>query len=204
MVRALGSAMIAALLLTASAAAQEPTPPDSVLRETLQADSVVADTGGISPRTAFIRSLIIPGWGQASVGSYVRGGVFFGLQTTSGYMLLRTIGRVNQAKELEGRRRAFARDSLLATGEFVNDSTGQELDAAVDENANVRDAEGLVNARRQQRQDWVTYLLVFTLASGVDALVAAHLADFPQRIEVEPTGDGGLRFGLRLPVSIGR
>lgn len=204
MVRALGSAMIAALLLTASAAAQEPTPPDSVLRETLQADSVVADTGGISPRTAFIRSLIIPGWGQASVGSYVRGGVFFGLQTTSGYMLLRTIGRVNQAKELEGRRRAFARDSLLATGEFVDDSTGQELDAAVDENANVRDAEGLVNARRQQRQDWVTYLLVFTLASGVDALVAAHLADFPQRIEVEPTGDGGMRFGLRLPVSIGR
>jgi len=201
LLRAFGSALIAALLFTTSVSAQNPTPPDSVLRNTLAPDSAVADTGGISPRTAFIRSLVIPGWGQASVGSYVRGGVFFGLQTSSAYMLLRTIGRVNQAKELEGRRRGLVFDSLRATPEFAEDSTG--IGAAVDENELVRDASGLVNARRQQRQDWIAYLLVFTLASGVDALVAAHLADFPERIEVEPVGDGRVRFGLRFPTSLG-
>lgn len=198
MVRAFGSAMIALLVCTAMATAQEPIPTP---RDTVQADAIVVDSGHISPRSAFIRSLIIPGWGQASVGSNVRGGVFFGLQSTSAYMLLKTIGRVNQAKDLHGDRRRIVRDSLEHAPQFAEDTTG--LGAAITSHELVRDAKGLINARRQQRQDWVTYLIVFTLASGVDALVAAHLADFPDRIQVEPVSDGRIRVGMRVPTSLG-
>ncbi|MGH7461185.1 MAG: hypothetical protein ACREMA_09170, partial [Longimicrobiales bacterium] len=39
------------------------------------ADTVRADSARrITPGKAFYRSLLVPGWGQASVGAYVRGG----------------------------------------------------------------------------------------------------------------------------------
>jgi hypothetical protein len=49
-----------------------------------------------------------------------------------------------------------------------------------------------------QRQDWITYTLVWTLASGVDAFVAAHLATFPGKVEAEPRSSGG---GMQLKLS---
>ena len=44
--------------------------------------------------------------------SYTRGGVFFALQASSGYMLFRTIGRVHEARDREARRVSIAVDSL--------------------------------------------------------------------------------------------
>jgi hypothetical protein len=61
-----------------------------------------------------IRSILIPGWGQAAVGSYTRGGVFFGIRSSSYYMLFRTIGRLNESRAIERRLTGLARDSLDA------------------------------------------------------------------------------------------
>ena len=44
--------------------------------------------------------------------------------------------------------------------------------------------------------DWRT--IFFTLASGVDAFVAAYLADFPARIEPEARTDGSVNLKLSV------
>ncbi len=42
----------------------------------------------ISPRAAFLRSVIVPGWGQISAHAYNRAAVFITLQSASWYMLV--------------------------------------------------------------------------------------------------------------------
>ena len=67
--------VILSMVAPHSAVAQDP-PPDTLVA----ADTVAADTMGISPTTAMIRSWLIPGWGQSSVGAYGRGGFFVAAQ----------------------------------------------------------------------------------------------------------------------------
>jgi hypothetical protein len=49
-------------------------------------------------------------------------------------------------------------------------------------------------------QDWIAYTLFFTLASGVDAFVAAHLADFPADIETGRRPDGATELRISIPL----
>jgi hypothetical protein len=171
-----------------------------------RADTAAADTlTGPSPRSAFIRSLVVPGWGQASVDSYTRGGVFFALQTTSGYMLFRTIGRVHEARDREQRRVSIAVDSLEAlmaedTAAARRLSDPVAFQAAIDEDPDVAAARALVTSRRRHRQDWITYTLFFTMMSGVDAYVTAHLRGFPVELSGEPRRDGSFALGVTVPL----
>lgn len=169
-------------------------------------DSIAADTlRGPSPRGAFVRSLVVPGWGQASVGAYHRGAVFFGIQSTSWYMLLRSVGKLSAIRGIEARRVVAATDSLLDL--MANDPDRAEqlsdpiaFDNAVASDPGVAGARDLVRSRKRHRQDWITYTLFFTMMSGVDAYVAAHLRGFPAVLVVEPRGDGGLDLGVSMPV----
>lgn len=187
---------VCALVFAGSAAAQE-LPPDS-LPDTQEL---------ISPRTAMIRSWLFPGWGQASVGAYGRGAFFFTAQGTSAYMLLRSLSRLSSAHGLEQAAENRATDSLNVIIE--NDTIGDDRERlsdpfafadAVSEHPAVQDARALVRARTRQRQDWITYALFFTLLSGVDAYVAAHLQDAPVDIDGVPTPDGGLTLSISVPV----
>jgi len=192
------SIMLAAAAATATAA-QVPVRLDSI------AAAPETDTARVSPRTAFIRSLLVPGWGQFSVGSYKRGAVFIALQGTSAFMVVRTQVRVNEAKDLVAERTVAAVDSLnqlieTDTAAARRLSRPGAFQAAVDSTPGVRRARGLVESRRNQRQDWVTYLIVSTLASGVDAFVSAHLADFPAEIEPEARPDGSAALKFTIPV----
>jgi hypothetical protein len=167
-------------------------------------DSVTVDTNRVTPGKAFYRSLLIPGWGQASVGSYVRGGTFFGLQMGSAYMLAKTLGKLGEAHSIESRRIGQAKDSLLtlmAKDSAVNRRLSDRtlFNAAVDSTPGVLRVRKLIRSRENQRQDWITYTLVFTLASGVDAFVAAHLATFPGKVEAEPSAGGGMQLKVSLP-----
>lgn len=195
MVRVFGVGVLLTVLGVSGVAAQVPVRIDSIaaLPET--------DTARVSPRSAFIRSLLVPGWGQFSVGSYKHGAVFIALQGTSAFMVVRTQIRVNEAEDLLDRRTRAAEDSLnnlIATDSAAARrlSDPEVFEAAVDSTPGVRRARGLIESRENQRQDWVTYLLVATLASGVDAFVQAHLADFPAAIdpEVRPNGRTSLKF----------
>ena len=159
----------------------------------------------ITPRGAFIRSLIVPGWGQFSVGANTRGAIFVGLQSASWYMLIKTLNKLNTAQDEEAAvskpvedslRAAMAKDTLLAR-QLANEHVFREKVRA---HPDVAPAHSLVTSREQQRQDWITYVLFTTLASGVDAYVAAHLADFPGTISAQPQAGGGAQFRVTMPV----
>jgi hypothetical protein len=168
---------------------------------------------GVSPRGAMIRSFALWGWGQGAVGSYFRGGVWFSMEASTVYMLFRTIGRLRTAQEFNRRVETFARDSLdriierdtsivrrVLTSPVQEDLTNpQTYEAAVSEAPGVATARKLVSARKQQRQDWVTYAIFFTLMSGVDAYVNAHamplLAARSSTARLNPCcGSGGRRY----------
>jgi hypothetical protein len=168
----------------------------------------------ISPGSAFFRSVLIPGWGQLSVGSKTRAAVFITLQSASWYMLVKTLKKLSQAEDRRDARvtqwTPIVTDTLLAMadpGRVPPDTALQRrvsdpdtlkflVRSALDTTTAVRAANSLVNSRQEQRQDWITYTLFLTLASGVDAFVAAHLADFPATIEPRRNGAFQLKFTL--------
>jgi hypothetical protein len=182
--------------------------------DTLEADTV---DDRISPRSAFIRSLLVPGWGQASVGSYGRGSVFFALQGTSWYMLLRTLARLDQSERVEARVVGMVTDSLNfliardTAPEFCEANPAPceaakalaqpaNFEAAVAGDTAVSRIRNLVDAREDQKQDWITYLLFFTMMGGVDAYVNRHLQDFPADVLTTTRPNGRYDVGVRVRV----
>jgi hypothetical protein len=158
----------------------------------------------LSPGAAFFRSVVIPGWGQGSVGAYKRGGVFFALQSASYYMLFRTLARLDDAQERETRRVAFVSDTLrlrMATDTVLARQLADPVAfmERVGTDASVAGVRALIESREQQRQDWITYTIFFTMASGLDALIAAQLADFPAAIITRPAPTGGVQLKVHVP-----
>lgn len=141
-----------------------------------QATAPVPDSADVvSPRGAFVRSLVVPGWGQAVVGSPARGAAYFALESVSLWMALRSNRRLDDAR---------AQQRLLrAAGQIAAD---QET--------------GLVGAREQQREDWITLSMFWLFFAGADAYVAAYLKDFGEHVGVRPGGAGTLRLEATLPM----
>lgn len=162
--------------------------------------AVAADTAPerFPPGKALMRSLLLPGWGQFSVGAPKRGAFFVAIQGTSYYMLARTFSRLGDARDHEQEQVEIARDSIEALPPLINDTIDIEL--RIDSVPRVIGARSLVRSRERQRQDWITYALFFTLASGVDAFVAAHLADFPAAVDVTRRSDGASQIQLNVPL----
>src|SRR5690606_4263887 len=123
-----------------------------------------------SPGGAFLRSLLVPGWGQAASGAYFRGGVYFAAQTGSGFMLLKTWARLGEARSLENRGVDEVRGALLAAAAedtvlLKRYSVPDSLAVDVNRDDRVSRARGLVNARTRQREDWIAWTIFWTLAS---------------------------------------
>jgi hypothetical protein len=118
-------------------------------------DSVLLAGPPIRPKAALFRSLLIPGWGQASLDRGTAGATYFALEAGSIAML------IFAKKELAVAKRA-ARDST-----FVNDSTlGPPPELAA-----------RVRTRRSQVEDWAALIFFTHLFSAADAFVSAHLWD---------------------------
>lgn len=179
------------VLCVSDAAAQDTIP--------VRADTVAADTAArrFPPSKALMRSFLLPGWGQFSVGATRRGIFFAAAQGTSYYMLARTNSRLNDAEEKLEVQRNLVRDSILE----ANPQDTVNLEARIDTIDSVVSRQSLVSSRERHMQDWIAYTLFFTLASGVDAFVAAHLADFPVAIDParRPDGSTEVKFTLPLP-----
>lgn len=172
----------------------------------VQPQPVVEDTArdGISPGTAFFRSVLIPGWGQFSTGAKTRGAIFITLQASSYFMLGKTLSKIADAREVKDERIAFESDSLrvkMAADTALNRklSEPEAFDSAVNATASVIDIDKLIDSRKEQRQDWIAYTIFLTLASGVDAFVAAHLSDFPATITTRPAPTGGMNIQVGIP-----
>lgn len=183
--------------LFAPLAAQEPAvarPP--------RADSIPQEAN--VPRNAFLRAMALPGWGHIYIGAPKRGAVFMALQGPSYYMLVKTIRKLNRAKDRAGILRATGRDSLdalIATDTMQARLLGTPAayDAALAAYPGLEGALNLVVSRQRHRQDWIVYTIFFTFAGAVDAYVAAHLRDFPADVTLTPEQAGGFRLELRIP-----
>jgi len=184
-------------------AAQEQATDDSV--RVAAADSADPDAARlITPRGALIRSLIVPGWGQAYTGSYLRGGIYFAAQMGSWYMLLKTMARLGEARSIERQRVANVRRELLIQAQ--QDTALQrryadpaQLDADIAKDERVAHSRKLIGSRTEQREDWIAQTIFWTFASAIDAFVGAHLADFPAGIAAEPREGGGVELRLSVP-----
>lgn len=146
-------------------------------------DSV--DVDGVSPGGAFLRSLLVPGWGQAAAGAYTRAGFYVLAQSGTGWMLTKT---QSSRKSAQASRDFWAQEveaELRALGITDPDS----LRILVEEDERVAEAQGLADARSRQMEDWVALGIFVLLLGGADAFVSAHLADFPEPLTVE-TGPG--------------
>ena len=149
-----------------------------------------------SPTGAFLRAVLVPGWGHASIGSHARGGFYFALEATTVYGTLRTRKRLSQVVERVEFREGVLREDLAAQG--ITDPV--EIDAALDDDETLEDLRALEESRRQQREDWLALGIFLLLLSGADAYVSAHLGNFPAPIEMQaaPVGDGRIELGFRI------
>lgn len=178
-------------------------PPDEAqvdVEEQVVPDSVLAEEipGVISPRGAFIRSGIIPGWGHAKVGAYGRGAFYFLVEAISGFMILKTRGQLNLAKDRRALWESVMTERFQASSE--TELTLDDLEARLAEDPRVEDLRGLENARSEQLEDWVALSVFFLFLGGADAYVSAHLADFPGAVEVNTNERGAVEVGVSLPV----
>ncbi len=187
---------IAALVMPGGARAQDA----QANLEPEAADSVEASpsTGRPSPGGAFLRSVLVPGWGQASSGSYGRAAFYFLAQAGNVWMTYKTHSLRDTARRRRQMLEAARTAELLRGGGVEPDALEAEL--AADES--IEDIRLLATARDEQMEDWVALLVFFTFFGGADAFVSAHLADFPAPLTVEPVaGPSGTAFevGLSLP-----
>jgi len=138
--------------------------------------SAAVDELSVSPRGAFFRSLVFPGWGQVYVGSPGRGAVYFSLASSSLWM-----------SYVARRQQGFAKSQqewLRETGELEPD-----------------DETGLYVARTQQFEDWTALTVFLFFFAGADAYVSAYLSDFDERMGVVPGRDGSLEFRASIAPS---
>jgi hypothetical protein len=153
---------------------------------------------GVSPGGAFLRAVLIPGWGHASIGARTRAGFYFALEATSAYGIVRTRNRISEARARAAFRETVLRAELASQGISEVDAIQQALDA----DATLEDLTALTGAREDQQEDWVALGIFLLFLSGADAYVSSHLNNFPTPIELEatPVGDGRMDIGIRIPV----
>src|SRR5688500_16016864 len=94
----------------------------------------------ISPRSAFLRSLIVPGLGQAALDRGTAGGIFVSLEALSLLMTIKSKRDLRVARRLESDSVFF---EIGANGDtvFINTVAGR------------------VRARKQHFEDWVALLI---------------------------------------------
>ena len=188
-----------ALAGVSPAAGQEPTPSPLSGATMAASDSVQAVAGGVTPGGAFLRAVLLPGWGHASIGSYHRGAFYFVVEGATAWTLLKTRRRYSEAEDRVRFQEALLRSDLEAQG--VTDEA--EILEALDADPTLEDLRNLQEARRQQREDWTAVGIFLLFLSGADAFVSAHLKDFPVPLELnaQPVGNGRMELsvGFSLP-----
>jgi hypothetical protein len=157
-----------------------------------------------SPGGAFFRSVLVPGWGQAEFGAYTRGGIYFAGWTANSFMNFKNHTRLREARSRLDLRTGQVREMLILDSpnpdsmRAVLDTT-DALEQALRADGVASGLRDLVRSREQQREDWIAWSVFWLLASGVDAFVTAHLAEFPAVIDLEPHADGSLSLRVDVP-----
>jgi hypothetical protein len=123
----------------------------------------------LSPRRAFLTSLIAPGYAQSVLGRPNAAALFIVTEAIGLLMVRETATELRQARRLQD-------DSVALY--FVHPLTG-EPDTIYQ---SARYPSALVRARRAHLEDWIAALVANHVIAGADAFVAAHLWDVPIRV----------------------
>ena len=144
--------------------------PDSLLRPP------------ISPKAAFLRSLVLPGWGQSALRRSTAATLFSAAEIGALYMVAKSRADLRRAQALNGLDSIAIGDPSLGGSVTRVPAIPQEL----------------VNARRLHLEDWLAVLIFNHLIAGADAYVAANLWDLPARVSITHTPAGtGLGASFR-------
>ena len=167
---------------------------DQVADSTLS--PLLPTTGSVSPGGAFLRAVLVPGWGHVSIGANARAGAYFAIESAVAYGIIRTRRRISEAASRANFRELLLREDLTTKG--ITDPN--QIENALESDATLADLKSLGESRSDQQEDLVAFGLFLLFLSGADAFVSAHLKDFPDPIEIEggPTNDGRLEIGLKL------
>lgn len=160
---------------------ERPAASDTIVGQIIEAGAP------ITPRRAFLSSLLVPGTGQAALDRPYAGGVFVLVEAIALTMMHRSAEDARLA-------RSFARDSVPLTyetdpvsGIVRRDSLGNPTVTSWQPS---RYDEGIAQARRLHLEDWVAVLFFNHLFSGADAYVAALLWDLPDKVSLVQTPMG--------------
>jgi len=137
----------------------------------------------LSPKRAFLSSLVLPGYSQSVLGRQRSGAMFIAFELASIVMIREATLGIREAKR-------NARDSVLVA--YVD---GAGAPAVRYEPSPFPSTLG--RSRREQREDWIAVLLATHLFSGLDALVAANLWDLPAEVAVSGSRRSA-NLGLRV------
>jgi hypothetical protein len=190
-------AVVGFLLLSWVAAATPARAQEEIT--SVPVDSLALDEPGVTPGEAFLRAVLLPGWGHASIGSWNRAAAYFAVEAATAYGLVRTRLRLSEARDRLALQEEFRRRTLVRDGITRPDS----LRLALEDDERLEELRGLVDAREQQQEDWVALGIFLLFLSGADAFVSAHLRDFPTPLELDaaalPDGRMELSVGVKLP-----
>ena len=135
----------------------------------------------LSPRRAFLYSLLVPGYAQSVLGRPTASAIFVLSESIA-------IAMLRQSKlELDEARRLRA-DSLTFIGVDASGSPILARSGYTDD---------LVDARRSHVEDWVAYLIANHLFAAADAYVASHLWDLPTQVSIRQ-GSAGTVVAARV------
>jgi hypothetical protein len=150
----------------------------------------------ISPRSAFFRSLLLPGYGQIGLDRSVAAGVYALTEAVAVGMARKSVLDLREAKRapIDSTVASYRRDP--ATGQPLTDpETGQ----FIPESFVFNDLGGRVRARRTHLEDWIAVLIFNHLFSAADAFVAAHLWDFPAQVGASVVPGREARITASIP-----
>ncbi|HMC54925.1 MAG TPA: hypothetical protein VKH19_07135 [Gemmatimonadaceae bacterium] len=147
---------------------------DTLARRVIPIPSV--DTAGprpeikppLSPRRAFLYSLLVPGYAQSVLGRNRAGALEMTFEAVALAMVRISAADVHEARRMRA-------DSIPVS--FV-DATGAPR---IRYEPTIY-TEGLIRSRRAHLEDWIAVLIGNHLFSGADAFVAANLWDLPAEV----------------------
>jgi hypothetical protein len=133
----------------------------------------------ISPGSAFLRSLLVPGLAQFRLQRPKAAAIFIAAEAGTVGMSLKSWTDLRKAKN--ARKDTVMTPLLDENGASVLDpESGEPKFTSAPRNPNLV---GRIRARRTHLEDWIAATIFNHLFAGADAYVAAHLADFDTNVQ---------------------
>lgn len=155
------------------------------------------DIPPVSPRRAFLYSLMLPGLGQAALDRRYTGAGFFLVEAAALAMVHRSAEDVRLAKAFKGDSVPLSYQTDPATGLVVRNAAGDPVVAAWKQSQSTTD---LIKARNLHYEDWIAVIIFNHLVAGADAFVAANLWDFSAHVKMRasPLVRGGAAVSFTI------